>query len=54
MGLVAPRHVGSSWTRAQNRVPCIGRRILNHYTTGEVPESLYSGTTVSIVVYMLK
>ena len=37
MGLVAPRHVGSSWTRARTRVPCIGRRILNHCTTREVP-----------------
>ena len=36
-GLVALRHVGSSWTRAQNRVPCIGRWILNHCTTREVP-----------------
>ena len=35
-GLVAPRHVGSSWTRAQTRVPCIGRWILNHCTTREV------------------
>ena len=35
-GLVAPRHVGSSWTRARIRVPCIGRWILNHCTTGEV------------------
>ena len=34
-GLVAPRHVGSSRTRAQTRVPCIGRRILNHCTTRE-------------------
>ena len=34
-GLVAPRHVGSSWTRAQTRVPCIGRWILNHCTTRE-------------------
>ena len=34
---VAPRHVGSSRTRAQTRVPCIGRRILNHCTTMEVP-----------------
>ena len=34
-GLVAPRHVGSSWTRAQTRVPCIGRRILNHCATRE-------------------
>ena len=29
-GLVAPRHVGSSRTRARTRVPCLGRRILNH------------------------
>ena len=28
MGLVAPQHVGSSWTRARTRVPCIGRQIL--------------------------
>ena len=35
MGLVALRHVGSSWTRAQTHVPCLGRWILNHCTTGE-------------------
>ena len=35
MGLVAPRHVGSSQTRARPRVPCIGRQILNHCATGE-------------------
>ena len=35
MGLVAPWHVGSSRTRARTRVPCIGRRILNHYATRE-------------------
>ena len=29
-GLVAPWHVGSSRTRAQTHVPCIGRWILNH------------------------
>ena len=40
MGLVAPRHVGSSWTRARTRVPCIGRWILNHCTTSEVPRML--------------
>ena len=32
-GLVAPWHVGSSRTRDRTRVPCIGRRILNHCTT---------------------
>ena len=36
-GLVAPWHVGSPWTRAQTRVPCIGRQILNHCATREVP-----------------
>ena len=36
MGLIAPRHVGSSWTRDQTRVPCIGRQILNHCATREV------------------
>ena len=39
-GLVAPQHVGSSWTRNQTRVPCIGKRILNHCTTSEVPALL--------------
>ena len=36
-GLVAPRHVGSFLTRARTHVPCIGRRILNHCATREVP-----------------
>ena len=34
-GLVAPRHVGSSQTRARTRVPCICRQILNHCATRE-------------------
>ena len=34
-GPVSPRHVGSSQTRARTRVPCIGRRILNHCATRE-------------------
>ena len=37
-GLVAPRHVGSSQTRARTRVPCIGRQILNHWATREAPK----------------
>ena len=37
MGLVAPRHVKSSWTRDQTHVPCTGRQILNHWTTRKVP-----------------
>ena len=35
-GIVAPRNVGSSRTRDRIRVPCIGRRILNHCVTREV------------------
>ena len=35
-GLVALRHVGSSQTRDQTCVPCIGRWILNHWMTREV------------------
>ena len=37
-GLVAPRHVGSSRTRARTVSPCIGRRILNHCATREAPK----------------
>ena len=40
-GLVAPWLVGSSQTRARTYVPCIGRRILNHCATREVPQVLY-------------
>ena len=38
-GLVAPRHVGSSQTRARTRVPCIGRQTLNHCATREAQPS---------------
>ena len=37
MGPVAPRHVGSSQTRARTPVPCIGRQTLNHCATREAP-----------------
>ena len=39
--LVAPRHVGSSWTRARTGVPCIGRQILNHCATREAQRYKY-------------
>ena len=39
-GPVAPRHVGSSQTRARTRVPCIGRQTLNHCATREAPATL--------------
>ncbi|KAJ8798770.1 hypothetical protein J1605_016573 [Eschrichtius robustus] len=40
IGLVAPRHVGSSQARARTHVPCIGRQILNHCATREAPVGL--------------
>ena len=47
-GLVAPRHVGSSRTRARTHVPCIGRRILNHCAIREVPKvALLSSNSVN-------
>ena len=39
MGLVAPWDVESSWTKDWTYAPCIGRWILNHWTTREVPWS---------------
>ena len=36
MGLVVSWHVGSSWTRDQTHVPCLGRQCLNHWTTKEI------------------
>ena len=39
-GPAAPRHVGSSQTRARTRVPCISRQILNHCATREAPTLL--------------
>ena len=29
--------MGSSWTRGQTSVPCLGRQILNHWTSREAP-----------------
>ena len=39
-GIDDPRHVESPWTRDRIYVPCIGRWILIHCTTREVPYSL--------------
>ena len=47
-GLVATRHVGSSQTRAQTRVPCIGRRILNHCTTREALRWYFSVLLITL------
>ena len=37
LGWAAPWHVGYPQTRDQTHVPCIGRQILNHWTTREAP-----------------
>ena len=42
-GVVAPRHVGSSQTRARTHVPCIGRQTLNHCATREAPYAVLNG-----------
>ena len=51
-GLVAPRHVGSSQTRARTRVPCIGRQILNHCATREALD-LVNGNSFLINFYVI-
>ena len=40
-GLVASRHVGTFRTRDWTCVPCIGRWILNHWKTREVPVPIF-------------
>ena len=52
-GLVAPRHVGSSQTRARTRVPCISRQILNHCATREAPVYLFKQSVLSFIFFLL-
>ena len=40
-GVVASQHVGSSQTRGGTHVPCIGKQILNHWTTKEPTHRLF-------------
>ena len=40
-GPIAPRHAGSSQTRARTRVPRIGRQTLNHCATREAPKVVW-------------
>ena len=49
-GPVAPRHVGSSQTRARTRVPRIGRRILNHCATREAPKFFLKAASFHLVL----
>ena len=48
-GLVAPRHVGSSRTRARTSVPCVNRWILNHCATRGVYHLFFNFAFVSLV-----
>ena len=47
-GLAAPWHVGSSRSRDQTQVPCIHRRILNHWTTKKVHNLKFSNQTLNV------
>ena len=40
-GPAAPRHAGSSQTRARTRMPCISRQTLNHCATREAPRQWF-------------
>ena len=51
MGLVALRHVGSPQTRDWTHFACVGRWILNHWTTREVPPSLLKAFLESFFSY---
>ena len=51
MGLVALRHVGSPQTRDRTHFPCVGRWILNHWITREVPPSLLKAFLESFFSY---
>ena len=48
MGLVAPRHVGSSQARARTRVACIGRQTLNHCATREARGSEFESRSLRL------
>ena len=50
MGLAAPWHVRSSWTRNRTHVSCIGRRILYHWATREASQILFDQRLVYTVI----
>ena len=53
-GLVALRHVGSSWTRDRTRIPCIGKWFLNHWTTRNVLSCFYKPVfLISYLIWLL-
>ena len=46
MGLVTLQHVEYSQTRDRTHLPCTGKRILNHWTTREVPKETFKMVTI--------
>ena len=52
MGLVVPWHVGSSWTRDQTRVSCIGKQSLYHWATREAPQQVIFHHVLSFSGFM--
>ena len=46
MGLVLPRHVGSSQIRDRAHVPCFGKQALYHWATKEAPLYLFLSTVI--------
>ena len=50
--LVAPRHVGSSQTRARTRVPCIGRQTLNHCGTREALDCFFKVKLIFSLIFI--
>ena len=54
IGLGAPQHVESSWTKDRTPAPCIGRWILSHCTTREVRKSLSLARTGRLHEYYLR
>ena len=49
-GPAAPWHVGSSQTRARNRVPCIGRQTLNHCAIREAPHFFFLNWSIVVLI----
>ena len=46
MGSVAPKYVGSSWTRSRICVSCLGRQIPYHWATRGAPPGVLSEKTL--------
>ena len=49
---VVPRHVEFSRSRSRRRVPCLGRQILNHCATREVPLFFFSFIFLNLGYYV--